>query len=110
VASKQGGLSCVLCYGTSLPSLCTKSQSDPDFVQRDTWRTHHGVSDFKRAFDLAMGLSSSGEAAHAYLDWLTVVARDEIESQWPHVEKVAQALMRERTLTSAEVKALLVRA
>ena len=50
---------------------------------------------------------TSGEGAHAFLDWLTVVARDEIESRWPHVEKVAQALMRERTLTAAEVKSLL---
>ena len=30
---------------------------------------------------MAMGLSTSGEAAHAYLDWLTVVARDEIEAR-----------------------------
>ena len=35
---------------------------------------------------------TSGEGAHAFLDWLTVVARDEIEVRWPHVEKVAQAL------------------
>jgi hypothetical protein len=56
-----------------------------------------------------MGLSTSGEAAHAYLDWLTVVARDEIEAQWPRVEKVAQPLVRERTLTAAGVKALLAR-
>ena len=54
-----------------------------------------------------MGLNTSGEAAHAYLDWLTIVARDEIAVLWPHVEKVAEALMRERTLTAAEVKALL---
>ena len=52
-----------------------------------------------------MGLSTSGEAAHAYLDWLTVVARDEIAALWPHVEKVAHALVRER-MAAAEVKAL----
>lgn len=64
------------------------------------------AADFKRAVDLAMGLSTSGEAAHAYLDWLTVVARDEIAALWPHVEKVAQALVRERTLTATEIKSL----
>jgi hypothetical protein len=82
----------------------------PEAQQRHnprSWRTHHGASDFRLAFDVAMGLSTSGEAAHAYLDWLTVVARDEIEALWPHVEKVAQALMRERTLAAAGVKALL---
>ena len=75
----------------------------PEAQQRHnprSWRTHHGASDFKQAFDLAMGLSTSGEAAHAYLDWLTVVARDEIEALWPQVEKVAHALLRGRTLTA----------
>jgi hypothetical protein len=84
----------------------------PEAQQRHnprSWRAHHGASDFKQAFDLAMGLSTSGEAAHAYLDWLTVVARDEIAALWPH-EKVAQALVRERTLTATEVKTLLARA
>jgi hypothetical protein len=69
----------------------------PEAQQRHnprSWRTHHGASDFKQAFDLAMGLSTSGEAAHAYLDWLTVVARDEIETLWPQVEKVAHARVR----------------
>jgi hypothetical protein len=56
------------------------------------------------------GFSTSGEAAHAYLDWLTVVARDEIEALWPHVEKVAHALVAQRTLTAEEVKTLLARA
>jgi hypothetical protein len=82
----------------------------PEAQQRHnprSWRTHHGASDFKQAFDLAIGLSTSGEAAHAYLDWLTVVARDEIEALWPQVEKVAHALVTQRTLTAAEVKTLL---
>jgi hypothetical protein len=38
------------------------------------------------------------------------VTRDEIAALWPQVETVAQALVRERTLTAAEVKALLARA
>jgi hypothetical protein len=86
--------------------------SGPEAQQRHnprSWRAHHGASDFKQAFDLAMGLSTSGEAAHAYLDWLTVVARDEIAALWPHVETVAHALVARRTLSTAEVKALLAR-
>jgi hypothetical protein len=54
----------------------------PEAQQRHnprSWRAHHGASDFKQAFDLAMGLSTSGEAAHAYLDWLAIVTRDEHE-------------------------------
>jgi hypothetical protein len=74
----------------------------PEAQQRHnprSWRTHHGDSDFKQAFDLAMGLSTFGEAVRAYLDWLALVTRDEIALLWPQVETVAQALVRERTLT-----------
>jgi hypothetical protein len=84
----------------------------PEAQQRHnprSWRAHHGASDFKQAFDLAMGLSTSGEAAHAYLDWLMVVTRDEIAALWPQVEKVAHALVARRTLIAAEIKALLAR-
>ena len=42
-----------------------------------------------------------------YLDWLAIVARDEIAVLWPLVEKVAHALVARRTLTTAEVKVLL---
>ena len=51
--------------------------------------------------------NGSDEAVRAYLDWLAIVTRDEIIQLWPQVEKVAHALVRERTLTAAEVKALL---
>jgi hypothetical protein len=75
-----------------------------------SWRSHHGDFDFKKAVDLASSFNSSDEAVHAYLDWLAIVTRDEIALLWPQVEKVAQALVVRRTLTAAEVKALLARA
>ena len=43
----------------------------PEAQQRHnprSWRAHHGASDFRQAFDLDMGLSTSGDAAHAV--WL----------------------------------------
>ena len=84
----------------------------PEAQQRRSprsWRSHDGDSDYERAFELATGLNGSEEAVHAYLDWLTVVARDEIAALWPHVETVAHALVARRTLTAAEVKVLLSR-
>ena len=54
--------------------------------------------------------NNSGEAANAYLDWLAIVARDEIAELRPQVETFAQALLDRRTLTAAEIKALLARA
>jgi hypothetical protein len=85
----------------------------PEAQQRHSprsWRSHHGASDFEHAIDVATGLNGSEEAAHAYLDWLAVVTRHEITTLWPQVETVAHALVVRRTLTAAEVKALLARA
>jgi hypothetical protein len=39
----------------------------------------------------------------AYLDWLAIVTRDEITLLWPQVETIAHVVVRERTLTVAEV-------
>jgi hypothetical protein len=72
-----------------------------------SWRFRHGAADFKRAVDLASGFNGSDEAVRAYLDWLAIVTRDEIAALWPHVEKVAQALVTRRTLTASEIKTLL---
>ncbi len=41
-------------------------------------RFHHGAADFREAVDLASWFNGSDEAVRAYLDSLTVVARDEI--------------------------------
>src|ERR1700733_9150381 len=65
-----------------------------------SWRAHHGAADFKQAVDLASRFNGSDEAVRAYLDWLSVVARDEIAALWPHVEKVAHALVARQTLTA----------
>jgi hypothetical protein len=82
----------------------------PEAQQRHnprSWRSDDGDSDYEQAFELATGLNGSQEAILAYLDWLTVVARDEITHLWPKVEMVAQALIAKRTLSAAEIKALL---
>jgi hypothetical protein len=72
-----------------------------------SWRSHHGATDHEMAVDLAMRLNGSDEASSAHLKWLSIVTRDEIAVLWPLVEKVAHALVRERTLTATEVKTLL---
>jgi hypothetical protein len=72
-----------------------------------SWRAHHGAGDHEKAADLVLSLNGSDEAANAHLKWLSIVTRDEIAGLWPLVEKVAHALVRERTLTATEVKTLL---
>ena len=84
----------------------------PEAQQRHSprsWRSHHGAYDYRQAVDLASRVNSSDEAVNASLDWLAIVTRNEI-SPGPQVEMVAQALVDRRTLTPAEVKALLARA
>ena len=66
-----------------------------------------GAHDHPEAVDLVMRLNGSEEAANAHLKWLSIVTRDEIAVLWPLVERVAHALVRERTLTAAQVKSLL---
>ena len=85
----------------------------PEAQQRHSprsWRSHHGAYDYRQAVDLASRVNSSDEAVYASLDWLAIVTRNEIAALWPQVEMVAQALVDRRTLTAAEVKALLARA
>jgi hypothetical protein len=83
------------------------SLADPEAQRRHnprSWRSHHGDS------DLANEVQQLRGGGERYLDWLAIVTRDEIALLWPQVEKVAHGLVRERTLTAAEVKTLLARA
>jgi hypothetical protein len=110
---------CGIRRNSTLPSIRHRAESaivvylaGPEAQQRHSprsWRSYHGASDFEQAFDVAMGLNGSEEAAHAYLDWLAIVTRDEITLLWPHVETIAHALVARRTLSAAEVKVLLAR-
>jgi hypothetical protein len=83
----------------------------PEAQRRHSPRSGYlGASDHAEAADLASRFNGSDEAVNAYLKWLSVVARDELAVLWPLVERVAHALVAKRTLTAAEVKALLARA
>ena len=70
-------------------------------------RLDGGHDDYDRALDIAIFVNGSPEAAEAYLNWLAVVARDEIDGSWDSVETVAEALIERRTLDAAEIAALL---
>ena len=66
-----------------------------------SWRVRH-----ERAANTALMLSSSNETASAYLNYLGIVARDELVASWELVEKVAGALVAKHALTAAEIAAL----
>jgi hypothetical protein len=60
-------------------------------------------NDWQRAYNLARAVCLSDKEAFAYLKWLEIVAREQIEASWPDVEKVASALCERGTLSEAEL-------
>ena len=56
-------------------------------------------NDWQRAYNLARAVCLSDKEAFAYLKWLEIVAREQIEASWPDVEKVATALCERGTLS-----------
>ena len=73
---------------------------------RRSWRGFHSSSDYKIAARLAATVCSSPAASKAFLKWLAVTADDLIGAHWPYVEKVAKALLEEKTLSRARIEFL----
>jgi ATP-dependent Zn protease len=66
---------------------------------------HRGASDdMSKVFDLASSMCGSNDETLAYVRWLSERARNEVESLWPLIEKVAQALVVKKTMTGREVR------
>jgi ATP-dependent Zn protease len=74
---------------------------------RRSWRSFHSFGDDKSAALLADAVCSSPAASEAFLKWLAVTADDLIAAHWSDVEKIAKALVEEKTLTRARVRELL---
>jgi hypothetical protein len=68
-----------------------------------SWRSW--LSDHDRAADLAMSLNGSDKAVSAHLAWLAIVARNQVDSVWDLVERVARKLVERRTMSGAEIAA-----
>jgi hypothetical protein len=63
----------------------------------------YGLHDHEYAVDLARQLNGSDKAVEAHLNWLAIVARDEIDASWDLVERIARELFERRTLSAAEI-------
>jgi hypothetical protein len=57
------------------------------------------------AVELARRLNGSDKAVEAHLNWLAIVARDEVDASWDLVERIARELFERRTLSAAEIAA-----
>jgi hypothetical protein len=73
-----------------------------------SWRQWHGVSDYHAALDIALRLNESSRAAKAHLKWLEIRTENLVESSWSFVERVATALSVRGTLSSDEIRSLLL--
>jgi hypothetical protein len=68
--------------------------------------------DFHSLVDLASYVAGGEEALEAYLKWLQLATRDMIAraENWLAVQKVAEALLEKKKLTSEEAKAIIRKA
>jgi hypothetical protein len=69
--------------------------------RRPDRRTHR--SDDESAIEHALDYAGSGEIATAYLHWLFLCARSNVEREWKQIEAVAASLEARKRLTKAEV-------
>jgi hypothetical protein len=74
--------------------------------RRYAWRG----SEFDRtqASDLVGHIVGSDRQAQKFLEFLWVVAEDDVDLNWPDIERVAQALLVHRTLSGAAIRRLLL--
>jgi len=63
--------------------------------------------DWLEAVDLALRLNAGEHAAMAYIDWLEYKTTDLVEHEWPIIKRIAGALLRQKTVSSADFKKLL---
>jgi hypothetical protein len=70
---------------------------------RQSWRSHHGRSDFRAAADLALRIGGDGDGANRFLRWLELQTDRLVENRWQDIERVARALLERRILTGSEI-------
>jgi hypothetical protein len=70
-------------------------------------RDYHASHDWLTAVDLARRLNDSERAAMAYIGWLEYRTADLIEHHWQTIKRVGKALLRQNTLSRAELHKIL---
>ena len=71
-------------------------------------RNDHASMDWLEAFDIARRLIDNERETIAYIAWLEYRTTDVIEQQWKDVKRVAGALLRQDTLSGAELLKILM--
>ena len=71
-------------------------------------RNYHASPDWLEAADFALRLYGSERIAMSHIGWLEYRTADLIEHQWQDVKRVADALLRQKTLSKAELQKTLM--
>jgi len=79
--------------------------------RRGTGRRHNwtgGTSDIDSATDLAAYLNGSDRQTELFLRWRRLCVRDKVELHWPEIERLAVTLLARGTLTSDEIRQIVI--
>lgn len=71
-------------------------------------RGWHGKGDYRTALDLTYELQGSAELCTAYLDWLQILTKALVDSNWQHIEAVARALLDKREVSGNDVVSIII--
>ena len=69
------------------------------------WRDWHGEEDMATAATLAMKAIGSSETTSAFVNWLTLRAKELVSANWSLVEAVAERLTEDRSLSGDQIVA-----
>lgn len=75
--------------------------------RRGTGTRHNwtgAASDLDQATDLALYLNGSSRQVTLYLAWREQCVRDGVESRWPEIERVAEALLARRDIDGETIR------
>ena len=72
-----------------------------------SFRNFHASSDHRTAVDISGIVNESPEQAQAWLKWLEIRTRDDINLLWPIVERLADNLLRMETLKADQIRAII---
>jgi ATP-dependent Zn protease len=78
-------------------------------LRLDGKRRFGGHQDFRQAIGLLTYISTSFEQHDARIEAARIGAKDLVETNWPAIQTVARELLSEKTLTGAEVRAIVLR-
>jgi hypothetical protein len=72
-----------------------------------SFRNYHASSDYRNAVDIAETVNGSTEQAQAWLKWVELRTRDDINELRPVVERLADELFRVETLEAGQIKTII---